>query len=378
MKKQKVTRYLGFILLVGLSGILGYLGGKFGATVGRTLPAESFLALVALIIPIFFTVIAVHEGGHALAGVYVNFDFRMYVVGPFLWEREQFGWKFKWNKNVNTAGGMVICLPRSTDDLPKRFARYAVGGPAASLVLAALAMLAYLSIQYFNDSTEFTLASLSLFFLALMSGAIFLVTIVPYRAGGFSSDGARILQMLRGGDTSRLEILLLKIVTESSSGIRPSKLSRADLDEAFELGTRLHAPTTVYIISYLHQHEFDLGNYDEAERWLLQYLEKSDEVPNGFRNAVWLDACLFYAVARKNLEQAERYWNMFKPSAVVPKSQILVTQAALAQLHHQGAVAKQKATEAIDHLPNMIDKGAALATKTRINEILDSMKEPAH
>jgi len=38
----------------------------------------------------------------------------MYVIGPFLWAKEQNNWLFKWNKNVNTAGGLVICLPTDT------------------------------------------------------------------------------------------------------------------------------------------------------------------------------------------------------------------------------------------------------------------------
>jgi hypothetical protein len=38
----------------------------------------------------------------------MNFDFRMYVVGPLLWDKEEKGWRFKWNKIVNTFGGFVI------------------------------------------------------------------------------------------------------------------------------------------------------------------------------------------------------------------------------------------------------------------------------
>jgi uncharacterized membrane protein len=84
-------------------------------------------------VPLFFIVIGVHAAGHAVAGVWVNFDFKMYVVGPFMWEKELTGWKFKWNKNVNTFGGMAICLPVRTENLPIRFSIYAPSGPIASL-----------------------------------------------------------------------------------------------------------------------------------------------------------------------------------------------------------------------------------------------------
>jgi len=66
-------------------------------------------------------VIAVHEMGHAIAGIAVKFDFKTYVVGPFMWEKDEIGWRFKWNRNVNTAGGLVICMPIGTENYPNDF-----------------------------------------------------------------------------------------------------------------------------------------------------------------------------------------------------------------------------------------------------------------
>ena len=76
-------------------------------------------------------------------------------------------------------------------------------------------------------------------------------------AGGFYTDGARVIRLLKGGDTGRFELLLLNAVTSASAGIRPRDLNKADLNEAVELGNKLNAPMTVYLHLYLHQAALD-------------------------------------------------------------------------------------------------------------------------
>ena len=46
------------------------------------------------------------------------------------------------------------------------------------------------------------------------------------------------------------------------------------------------------------------------------------ELRRGGFARVWLDAAFFYAYAKKDLEKALHYWNMFKPAAMISKAQI--------------------------------------------------------
>ena len=138
-KKSKVGKVLGILSLTLLGGLMGFMIGKMSSSASTIpVPLGVKLAILALLIPAFLIAIAWHEGGHAVAGIKMGFDFRMYIVGPFMWEKETTGWHFKWNKNVNTAGGMVMCLPLDTVNLPNRFSVFAAGGPIASLVLTVL------------------------------------------------------------------------------------------------------------------------------------------------------------------------------------------------------------------------------------------------
>ncbi|MEY4929845.1 MAG: hypothetical protein RI909_569, partial [Bacteroidota bacterium] len=142
-KKIKLSSIIAITVFMLIGAAAGYFGAKVGGLAASSLPAPVMITLAILFIPAFFFVIALHEGGHALAGVWMNFDFRMYVVGPFLWDKEQHGWKFKWNKNVNTSGGLVICIPTGTHAMSKRFSVYAAGGPVASVVTALIAYALY-------------------------------------------------------------------------------------------------------------------------------------------------------------------------------------------------------------------------------------------
>jgi hypothetical protein len=230
-KKNNIRKIAAFILMIALGGVVGFLIGKLGHSWGQdarttSLPAYAMIAMPLLFILSFLIVIAIHEGGHALVGVWMKFDFRMYVVGPFMWEKEQTGWQFKWNKNVNTMGGMVICLPSGNENLSKRFSLYAAGGPMASLVLAAFSYGVFLLLSFMAlDGIIFPLLRNFFMITGLLSIVIFVVTAIPVHMGGFYSDGARILRLQRGGDKARFDVLTLKIITSSASGTRPKLLN---------------------------------------------------------------------------------------------------------------------------------------------------------
>ncbi|MFM8744893.1 MAG: site-2 protease family protein, partial [Cytophagales bacterium] len=301
MAQKNKSKVLPTVIMMATGGAIGFAAAYYGMEAGNKLPGEVVLLLAIAAVPVFFFVVGIHEAGHAFAGVWQKFDFRMYVIGPFLWDKEQDGWKFKWNKNVNTAGGMVICLPTGTYDLKKRFTIYAAGGPLASLLLMLTAML------LFRIAAPLTI-SYVFFLIAAFSFLIFLVTALPFHTGGFTSDGGRILNLQRGGDISRFEMLVLKIVSETTGGLRPSLLNWAELEEASALAKKLNAPFGVYLHSYFHQSAWDRGDIDAAEKHLLSYVDEINAMPDGIRNVVWCDAAFFYAFAKHDLDKAMYYW----------------------------------------------------------------------
>ncbi|RZK42408.1 MAG: M50 family peptidase [Pedobacter sp.] len=365
-RKSQFTKYIALAVFTVVCAVGGYFIGKMGSSLA--IPKASIMLATVLFIPAFFIVIAVHEAGHAITGVLVGFDFRTFIVGPFLWDKEGAKWKFKWNTNINTAGGMVLCLPKGKESISKKFALFAAGGPLASIALTVVTA----GIAYFIHINEMGSSATKAILLLLsgLSALIFLTTIVPYRAGGLASDGARIIKMLSGGEGAKFEILILTIIASTSSGVRPKLLDIETLTEAQVLGEKINAPFKIYLPGIFHQRAFDEGDLDAAEVHLTNHIAVVDEMPKGFNGVVWLDAAFFHAYARKNLDKAIEYWEKFVPSAMIPKAQIYATEAAIAQLKNDYALASSKIEDAKKELPNMIDRGVAVA----LEEKLDSLK----
>lgn len=376
-KKNKLRKALGFLVLMMVGAGVGYIAGKMGFSAATNISKVTCITLAILFIPTFFIVIGIHEGGHALAGVWVNFDFRMFVVGPFMWTKEQTGWQFKWNKNVNIAGGLVICLPSGTENLSKRFSTYSAGGPIASLLLAVLAYGLFFLISMADIASQVGLQIFAYFFLVMsfLSFIIFIITSIPMHISGFSSDGARVLRLLKGGETARFEILILKIISGSTSGLRPKLLDTNELMEAQNLANKLNAPFGVYIHSFFHQAAFDRGDIEKAENHLLDYINEADRIPEGLRNAVWLDAAFYYAFAKKDINEAEKYWNQFKPTAMISKAQVFATEAAISALKNEKDIVYPKIEAGLNEIPNMIDKGVGLALQEKLLHLRDSVEE---
>jgi len=342
------------------------MAARFGIASAKAASAGHLIAVLVGLVPAMVVAIAVHEAGHALAGRLVNFKLRMYVVGPFMWDKEETGWRFKWNTNVNLFGGMVISLPDTTENLARRFSVYALGGPAVSLFFALFAFGAKVALGAWGVDHATTFGSSILGIFGFFSLLIFIMTAIPFHTGGFYTDGARAIRFLSGGDTARFELLLMKIFSSSSGGVRPRQLNLDELEEAQALAAKLNAPMGVYLLGYRHQLAFDLGEYDEAEKYLIDYMAQVENIPPGIRNAVWLDAAYFYAVARNDLQRAQLYWQRFSPTALLPKAQISATAAAIDLLAGNFPTAAEHIKTALKELPNMIDRGVARALKERL------------
>ncbi len=352
----------------------GYVGAQLGMQAAKDLPPAVGLSLLLLLVPSFFLVIALHEAGHALMGILVHFDFRFYVVGPFMWEKENSEWKFKWNKNVNLSGGMVLCLPPDSHNLGKRFAFYAAGGPLSSVLTGGFFLALYAILSTF-PSTSWVLpfAAGWMWMLFFLSMVIFGLTAIPFHANGFSSDGARVFRFYRGGDTATVEVMLLKAIASSCSGVRPSNLNRNELEASLALAEKMKAPMGLYFHYYLFYHAFECQQLDFAEEQLTHYLHKANNIPAGLRSGIFLDAAFFYAVGRKDGEKASHYFSQFKPSALIAKSTILAVETSLAILKNNKEEAVRLFDRAMEEMPKAVDRGITVFMK----EKLVSMKEGA-
>ncbi|MEY4931143.1 MAG: hypothetical protein RI909_1867, partial [Bacteroidota bacterium] len=256
-----------------------------------------------------------------------------------------------------------------------RFSVYAAGGPVASVVTALIAYALYfLCRQLELTSIAGQIITNLWMIIAFLSAAIFVVTAIPLHAGGFSSDGARIIRLLRGGDTARFEILLLKMIGSSMAGLRPSLLSMEELEEARTLAIKLDAPMKVYIHYFFYQAALDRHEVDAAEEHLNNYIQDVDAIPEGMRGSVWIEAAFFYAFVRKDLTRASEYFNHYKPSALIPLAMMYATQAAMALLKEELTEADLLIDKAVKEIPNMMDRGIANVLYEKLQAMKGSLR----
>lgn len=366
------------LLMGAIGALVGYavakwFGGGTSEVEAATLPIGYKLSILGVIPFAFLVTLALHELGHVIGGLLVGFEFRMYTVGPFMIEREAGKLNFKWNKNLNTFGGLALCLPLNDRDLARRFTVFVAGGPLGSLVwaLAAWGLWSALSVP---DLPGFWLhvADMFLFLSILFSGFIFLTTIFPMHSGGFYSDGARIGQFLRKGPDADLQITLLTASAWSLSGTRPRDIDPNLLLKGLEIPT--DSPFKGYFHGFLHYIYLDRGDWERAEYHLLQYETYLEHIPEGYQATVWLDKAYFWAMYYGDAVSAQAFLDNAEIGAAITPSKVLRTEAAIAHAKGDRELAATKAAQALKELPRSMDKGQAVAEKEWLEKMIVSEK----
>ncbi len=188
-------------------------------------------------------------------------------------------------------------MPRDGHDLRRRVASLVAGGPLAS---AALALGA--------GGAGWALGGAwggALGILALVSAMIGLATLIPSRAGGFSSDGARLLTLARGGPPAQREAAVFALVAQTLTGSRPRDWDEVLVAQAS--GLRDGQPMEEAAQSFLALHALDRGDASGAHRALTRRAEVHGALPPAARASLVVDAAFFEASVRRDPEQAQAW-----------------------------------------------------------------------
>ncbi|MFZ1791497.1 MAG: site-2 protease family protein [Saprospiraceae bacterium] len=365
---SKTTKKLGkitsFLIVFAIALFFGYMLGKLlkgDSSVESNVGINTWLVILA-IFPIVFFVLGIHEAGHALAGKMVGFELIKFAVGPLSMDKTEGIWKFHFNKSIETYGGLVISFPKGDQNLGPRFMKYVLGGPIASLLLAFLALLFY-----------FLIPSLAVYFIiiGIMSLLIFIVTIIPAKAGSFYTDGARFFRIFKGGKVGQYEVSFLKIMANTLQGVRPREL--VGLPELLDLGIELNEPYVVYLYGIMHQHAWDKNEIEDAEMYLEKYLEGTAAAPAMIANSAILDAAFFHAYEKKDLEKSNAYFQKFVMQPFISQTQVLATEASIHFIKGELELAKEKATAAKAGMEYILDKGMAVIYGEKIDKLLKTL-----
>ena len=153
---------------------------------------------------IIFLVLAIHELGHLLTGLFQGFRFELFVIGPLGIKREKNSIKIYLNKDIQYYGGVAATLPREPNpNNGKKFANTLLAGPIASLLLAII-----LGFIYYSFDLPF---SKFIGIGALASLGILLATNDQEKTGIFFTDRKRYQRLTSKGTERKVELAVLRL-----------------------------------------------------------------------------------------------------------------------------------------------------------------------
>jgi hypothetical protein len=353
-------------------------GGAFGSLIGTLLaklqkgspvPAEQriwFLIAVPLVI---FGVIAWHELGHLIGGWLSGFQFMFYAVGPLRIDRHGDGVKVSFNKTLALWGGIAASMPRrkvSIDEMRQGMLRMVAGGPGASIVGGVVGLGAGLLIR-----VEQPLASMLLMTFGAISSVTALATAIPNAVGGFVSDGARILQLLRGGAKADRWAAVGALSAMSTSGIRPREWPSELVEQATSLKDGAYDDVSAAWTRF--NFHSDKNENDLAEEWLDYTLAIADAWPASARQLIHADAAFFYAQVKRDSSKGREFLDLAtKRSGFLKKHQLALMEAAVLESEGQVEQALAAVERGFQALPATEDP-----TSTPFREKLEQVRTRA-
>jgi len=232
VRKSAARSFAAGALAGGLIGA-GVAGVSIGSTFSVIGPmadaAPSAPVAIALAIVGMWLGIFMPELGHVLAGLARGFEFAFLVVGPLRIERTEYDQRLRLalNRNLELAGGIAGCMPRTDEDMIRRMQWFVLGGPLGSVVFAALCLVPALlaPIAWWSGTLAIT---------GLVSLVLGAVTLLPVKHGSFVNDGLRLLQLRRGGPDAARLVAQITMLVQDRMGRPLSSMEPALLQQMLE------------------------------------------------------------------------------------------------------------------------------------------------
>ena len=353
--------------------LMGGLGALVGAWLARSglqyphvksslqaLSAWDLLALPVLLV----AVLAFHEAGHLLGGISRGMRFLRFIAGPLGFFRGADGVRFRWCFKLGTLGGLAAALPAPDRPLEPQLRRLVAAGPGASLLLAGLGVAAFLGWE--GRAAAYALVT------GVFSSLIFIVTALPFRSGGFMSDGMQLLQLRRDPGMVERKTRLMALVGVSMGGARPREMDPALLAAAQAL-TGVEASYDVGVWMYSFARALDTGDVAAASGWLDRMEGRFDDFPDGFRQGLAIELALFEALHRRRPGEAGA-WLAKARGGLVDASRRALAEAAVAALAGRRDEALAGLEQAQAQLSRGMDPGFSRLSAVQIQALRQQLQ----
>jgi hypothetical protein len=324
----------------------------------------AWLLGAALLVLAFWLQVLLHEAGHALAGLASGLRPLAFGVGPLRLERAGDGWRFRWGGGLSGISGFALLLP-SARRPPSRVeqAVYLLGGVLANALVSALALVALAA-----SPPEFLRGLLVA--LAVTGLLLGVVNLVPFRSGGWLSDGAGLWSLLRQPGLAFASISLQQAVQASVDGVRPRDWPAVLLpaDDA-PFGVHGEPALDTAIASMRLSRALDAGQATVAES-AARYLHSAwPTAAPGLRPGLAAMLAVHCLLVRRDVAAVRAWRERMVGSLLDMGCHEAWLDAELALADGDLSLARDAHAQAVAALPRVHDAGTRIVVAERLDEL---------
>jgi hypothetical protein len=293
---HKYLDHLGQVLAFALWIAASYMWTKWADQRGLTrhYGIQRWIELLgAVYVAVFF-----HELGHFLAGLVGDMSLRGFAVGPLAGQIRGGRWRLALNPGGVFGGGAVTMVPLHLRDLRRRYIYLTAAGPIFSLVTGMVALVLTLNAPHSPWQGAWR-------FFALTGSVClcdFVINLIPLRPEGAYSDGAQILQLVKGGPWADSHMAFSMVGSSLVTPLRPSQFDLPLLERVarfYQSGKR-----GAFVRLFIAMHQVDSGRGALAiEAW--REAARMDPEPTADTAAEY---AFFEAVVAQDRERARAWW----------------------------------------------------------------------
>jgi hypothetical protein len=357
---KKKDRYK-VLLMVGAGMVFGAGGGyAIGKMLKHTGSLDALSDQVLLLLPVaYLAMVLLHEIGHVVFGLACGFRFMFLVAGPICFQRKDERMTFRLNANPALWGPRAGCLPRTYGpELKRKMLWFTLGGPLFS-VLGGLALWPGWMLRNSNPTLSGFLMSCG-----FLSAITALATLIPLNMVGSSSDGARVLMLLRNRPEGTRWVAMGAIAGLSTQ-VRPREWPEA-LVEMLGDG-RDEAPDTAPACMLRYMFHVDRREWERAAEWNDRALGRVDAMAASLRSGIYYCSAWLEARYRQDAAKARHYFDEgAKVGYMKPKDVPSVAAAVL--------IAEGRRDEALAEIA-LAEKSLALKTPGVAASLQDDIVE---
>jgi hypothetical protein len=266
---------------------------------GQHLSESDFLIWAAQLQIAILLCVTVHEFGHVLAGWASHMKLRSLEIGPFRLAHKRGKWKFEL---VASLGGMTGMAPTRLTNVRGCSAFFALGGPVASLALAAVSCIAALTAKGHFWEPSWAIFSM----MATIASVDFMVNLIPQKPEAHYSDGARIYQLVTNGPWAHVEQAFSMVASTLVTPRRPRDYDIEVIRAAGNFLTKGDRAMLLRLFSCLHY--LDLGRIPEAMESLEAAEKLYENVTLQSGAGICAEFVFINAIFKRDRAAAELWW----------------------------------------------------------------------